>query len=66
MLRDVVAQGPLKSSRNKNVDGYGFSRATSVNMETARKTGAFPEQANCNGVGHAKKNRRQRVPVPSH
>ena len=50
MFRDVVAQGPLKSRRIKNVYGYFFPRAMLMLRETARKTGAFPEQANCNGV----------------
>ena len=50
MLRDVVAQGPSKSRRIKNVDGYFFPRATLMLRQTARKTEAFREQANCNGV----------------
>ena len=49
-LRDVVAQGRSKSRRIKNVYGYFFPRAMLMLRETARKTGAFPEQANCNGV----------------
>ena len=49
-LRDVVAQGPSKSRRIKNVYGYFFPRTTLMLRQTARKTGAFPEQANCNGV----------------
>ena len=50
MFRDVVAQGPLKSRRIKNVYGYFFPRAMLMLRETARKTGAFPEQGNCDGV----------------
>ena len=50
MLRDVVAQGPPKSLRIKDVYGFFFPRAMPMLRETARKTGAFPEQANCNGV----------------
>ena len=50
MLRDVVAQGLSKSRRIKNVYGYFFPRAMPMLRETARETGTFPEQANCNGV----------------
>ena len=49
MLRDIVAQGPSKSPPMKNVDGYVFPRATLMLRMKARKSGAFPEQANCNG-----------------
>ena len=50
MFRDVVAQGPLKSRRIKNVYGYFFPRAMLMLRETARKIETFPEQANCNGI----------------
>ena len=53
MLRDV-AQGPSKSRRIKNFYGYTVllycPRAMLMLRGKARKTGAFPEQANCNGV----------------
>ena len=51
MLRDAVAQGLSKSRRIKNVYRYFFPRATMLMLRgKARKTEAFPEQANCNGV----------------
>ena len=50
LLRDVVAQGPSESRRMKNIDGYFFPRAMLMLRGTARKTVAFPELANCNGV----------------
>ena len=49
-LRDVVAQGPSKSHRIKNVYGYFFPRAMLILRGKACTTGAFLEQANCNGV----------------
>ena len=48
LIRDVVAQRPLKSCRNKNVDIYFFPRAMPTFRGKARKTGASPEQAKCN------------------
>ena len=50
MLRDVFAQGPLKSHRIKNFDCFFFPRAMLILRGKARVTGAFPEQANCNGT----------------
>ena len=46
MLRDVVAQGPCKSRLIKNVYSYFFPSEMLKLRETARKTGAFPEQEN--------------------
>ena len=50
MLRDVVAQGPSKSRRIKNVYGCFFPRASVILRQTVCKTEACPEQQNCNGV----------------
>ena len=50
MPRDVVDQRPSKFRRIKTVYGFFFPRAMSMLRETARKTGAFSEQANCNRV----------------
>ena len=47
MLRDIIAQGPSKSRRIKNVD---VSRAMLMLTRTARKKEAVLERANCNGV----------------
>ena len=41
-LRDVVAQGPSKSRRIKNVDGYFFHKAMLMLRGTARKNRGFP------------------------
>ena len=57
IFRDVVAQGPSVSRRIKNVDGYFFPRAMLMLRETARKTGDFPEQANCHREFRKKRNK---------
>ena len=49
LLRDVVAQGPSKSRRIKNVDGFLFLRAINARA-CPPKTGAFPEHEQCAGV----------------
>ena len=45
-----VAEGLSKSRRIKNADGYFFLRAMLMLRGKARKTEAFPGQANCHGV----------------
>ena len=50
MHKDVVAQGPSKSRRKKRFTATFFPRAMLVLREAARKTGAFPEQENSNGL----------------
>ena len=50
LLRDVVAQGPSKSRRIKNVGGFLFPRAMLVHRVWPPKTGAFAEHEHCSGV----------------
>ena len=53
MLGDDLAQGPWKSRRIKNVDGYLFSAAMLMLRGRPTKQGvAFPEQTAMNGVGY--------------
>ena len=50
LLSDVVAQGPTKSRRQKNGDGFFFPSAMLMLRQTAGKTGSFPEHERSSGV----------------